>query len=64
VNPYAKRAAGAQAATPLPIDLRDDFSRRTANLVIDRFRRGLLEEAVLVALLAGVGLSVDEGDSR
>jgi hypothetical protein len=32
------------------------FDRLTATLVIDQYRRGVLPEAVILALMAGVGI--------
>jgi hypothetical protein len=37
-----------------------DFERLTAALVVDQYRRGVLPEAVVVALLAGVGLELPQ----
>jgi hypothetical protein len=41
---------------PFPNAAGDPFSALTARMVVERFRRGDLPEAALVALLAGVGL--------
>jgi hypothetical protein len=40
------------------------FDRRTVGLILDPHRRGVLPEALLLALLAGIGLPADEGDSQ
>jgi hypothetical protein len=37
-----------------------DFDRLTAALVVDQYRRGVLPEAVVEALLVGVGLELPQ----
>jgi hypothetical protein len=51
---------GPQADSLDPDRRRREFDRRTVGLVIDQFRRHILPETILLALLAGVGLPVDD----
>jgi hypothetical protein len=41
---------------PFPNAARDPYSALTARIVVERFRRGELPEAVLLALMASAGL--------
>ena len=41
---------------PFPNAAADPFSALTARMVVERFRRGELPEAVLLALMASAGL--------
>jgi hypothetical protein len=53
-NPRAHDAASN--VIPFPTVAADPFSALTARMVVERFRRGELPEAILLALLASAGL--------
>ena len=46
----------ASNVIPFPNAAGDPFSALTARMVVERFRRGELPEAVLLALMASAGL--------
>jgi hypothetical protein len=53
-NPRALDAASN--VIPFPNATADPFGALTARMVVERFRRGDLPEAILLALMASVGL--------
>jgi hypothetical protein len=56
-EPRNRRALDAASnVIPFPSVIGDPYSVLTARLVVERFRRGELPEAVLLALMASVGL--------
>jgi hypothetical protein len=46
----------ASNVIPFPNAAADPFSALTAQMVVERFRRGELPEAILLALMASAGL--------
>jgi hypothetical protein len=60
VTAYAQARADAQADATDPDRRRREFDRKTVGLVVDQFRRGVLPEVILLALLSGCGLEVPE----
>ena len=61
--PMRRRAQTLRLTTPLVARGRE-FDHLTGALVLDQFRRGVLPEGVIVALLAAVGLEDGHATNR